>query len=86
LMMKKKEESLRERGWSSAGESYRILTEEAGPPPPHPPASLRKNIFDPNIMTVATGIGNTTITTWIHRAHADVQGHSAVCEGERRGE
>ena len=59
--------------------SYRILTEEVGFPP-------QDIIFDPNILTVATGIEeHNNYAVELHRGHALDQAESASGEGRAAG-
>ena len=64
--------------WKCARRAYRILTEEAGVAP-------EDIIFDPNILTVATGIEehNNYAVDFIEATRAD-QGQAALRESERR--
>ena len=59
--------------------AYRILVNEVGFPP-------EDVIFDPNILTVATGMEeHNNYAVGLHQCHALDQGQLAACESERRG-
>ena len=67
-----------ERKVAIATRAYRILTEEVGMPP-------EDIIFDPNILTVATGHrGAQRLRAGVSRSHAADQGRTAGRESQRR--